>query len=78
MSDISKSYPFLSISKKYNIEYGDVLKVAEVYRLGDKRGARIIETRLATPNGERLLGDIKGAVSHFKSVQSGVAPFPPT
>lgn len=72
-----KSYPFLAIAKKYNVDYGSVLRIADVYRTGSLAEARALES-VADDFDRAILEDTKLAVSEFKGIQSGAIPFPST
>lgn len=66
---ISKSYPYLSIAKKYGVPYEDVLNAADYFTHGVNRNTRPILL-----DGE-VIGEILDAGKHFYDVQRGVAPF---
>jgi len=70
---ISKSYPYLSIAKKYNIPYEQVLRCADFLTHNVPPG----------PHGGWLMGleaskDAVDAMSYYKNIQTGVEPFPTT
>lgn len=69
---ISKSYPYLSIAKKYDVDYGRVLAIADYLTHG--RG-------LAPALGEipqSLRYAIEDAVYYFDDIRRGRTPFPTT
>lgn len=65
---ISKSYPYLSIAKKYGLEYGDVLKIAHAATYGG--WVPIISGAPAS-----FYYDVEIAAGHFRNVRSGIEPF---
>lgn len=69
---ISKSYPFLDIARQYNIDYGVVLKISELY----KGGQNIFSE--ASDNEKAALQDIANASDEFMAIQDGILPFPST
>lgn len=74
---ISNSYPYLSISKKHDVDYGRVLAAAHVLTHGSQDAVRDLLN--ATSDSETgILVDIQEAVLHYKGIQSGVIPFPTT
>jgi len=69
-----QSYPFLAIAKRYRLDYGDVLKVADHWR----RNLQGIESERTTPSlhnallwPHEALGEITFANADFRAIQAG-------
>lgn len=75
---ISKTFPYLSIAKKYDIDYSKVLAAAHVLTHGTHERVMALLTTASSSPDTAVLVDIQEAVMHFKGVQSGVIPFPTT
>jgi len=77
---ISNGYPYLSIAKKYNMDYAEVLNIAHYVTFD-------MDTRVSYPpldhkyNGglnNEMWNDIMDAAKYYRGVQAGLIPFPPT
>jgi hypothetical protein len=75
-----QSYPFLAIAKRYNLDYGDVLLVADMWRHpaqrnNNERGAdkRLFMALIDAPDGVIAMVevDISQANADFKAIQKG-------
>lgn len=79
---ISNSYPFLSITKKYGIEYSDVLVVADCLTRLDKGQpvhydyARITNDMIALALDGQIMVDIIDAIVFQSAVRAGRVAFP--
>lgn len=60
-------YPFLAISRKYNLEYADVLAVADRMKNLAPHEEFFVDGPMAD-----ALGDINKATTHFAAQQSGL------
>ncbi len=76
MSDISKSYPYLSIAKKHGVDYSTVLALADFATHG--RGAGFYECDDSHLITDAVLEDINDAARYFKGIRDGRIPFPAT
>lgn len=72
--EVSKSYPFLSIAKKCDLDYGLVLNIA--HDMKHKISFRDVADRYHHVGGDVFL-DVQEALLYFSGVKSGVIPFPP-
>jgi hypothetical protein len=67
---ISKSYPYVDIARRYDLNYSDVLAVAHYLTHGGPMPTKAVE---AIPG--RAHGDIVAARDYFRAVQDGSVPF---
>ena len=75
---ISKSYPYLSIAKKYGLDYGLVLRAA-AFLSGKYRYMEIPLTEEDTQMfSKESIEDITDASTYFRDVQDGRVTFPST
>ena len=75
MTQISKTFPYLSIAKKHDVDYGKVLGVAHILTHGTERQMMdLLMTSSSSPD-TAVLVDVQEAVMHFRGIQGGVIPF---
>lgn len=73
---VSKSYPYMSIAKKYNAPYALVLEVADwlTHRRGNHDQV-LASLAICANYGPEFEKDMTGAADYFMAVRSGVIPF---
>lgn len=74
---ISKSYPYISIAKKHNKDYGRILEAAHILTHGSQEDVHSL-LNAAKYDETGVLVEIQEAVMYFKGIQSGSIPFPST
>lgn len=67
MTQISTSYPYLSIAKKHGVDYGDVLAIAD-----SLNRSRTHDTIVYS----EFHADLIEAHNHFIGIREGRIPFP--
>jgi hypothetical protein len=57
LSDLSHSYPFLHLSRKFEVAYSEVLRIADVFDYGMSGGLRTVPSHMLgiSPIGEAVL-----------------------
>lgn len=72
---ISKTFPYLCIANKYNIEYSKVLECAHTLAFGDPEQINKLVNEHSTSPDMPVLLDINRAVGYFKQAQADPSVF---
>lgn len=70
---ITDSYPYLQIAKRHQLEYGEVLQLADYVTHGRGDCSVVLKE---WPG--QALREVTTAASRFKAIQDGAIPFPTT